>query len=300
LIGTTIFHFRSFAINFEHHAVFLCCILRAHSIFVGGEETGIMRRDSMMLRLGAILATGLLLLGLWDNGLMAKPKATTAELLIFSHTAGFRHKSIPQGISSLTLLAARKGYTVTATEDLEIFKPDRLKRFRAIILLSNTTKPDQPESDYLTGEKLQALKSWSEAGGAIVGIHAATDSHFHTPWYSQMIGAQFKRHPKGTYDGVLTVTAPKHPAVRRLGKTFTRNDEWYQLRAAPVDAEILVTVDPASAGEPGPAWPVSWITRTGKGRNFITTMGHTPESFTDPLFMNHVEDGLDWAVGKHK
>jgi uncharacterized protein len=230
----------------------------------------------------------------------AKKKPEKPGLLIFSHTTGFRHKSIPQGISAMSILTARKGYTVTASEDVEIFNPQKLKQFKVILFLSNTTKPTDPTTDYIVGEKLEALKNWSEAGGAIVGIHAATDSHFHTRWYANMIGAQFKRHPKGTYDGALTVTAPKHPAVRRLGKSFTRNDEWYQLIAPPVDAEILVTLDPASAGEPGPAWPVSWTTRTGRGRNFITSMGHTPESFSDPLFLNHVEDGLDWAVGKTK
>jgi uncharacterized protein len=260
-----------------------------------------MFRDSKLLRLAVFTTTAFICFnGLGNGRVIAKPQAPKPELLIFSHPSGFRHKSIPQGISGLTLLAAQKGYTVTATEDADIFKAEKLKRFRAIILLSNTTKPDQPESDYILGEKLDALKNWSEAGGAIVGIHAATDSHFYTPWYAKMIGAQFKRHPKGTYDGALTVIAPKHPAVRRLSKNFTRKDEWYQMLSAPVDAEILVTVDPASAGEPGPAWPVSWTTRTGKGRNFITTMGHTPESFSDPVFLNHVEDGLDWAIGKRK
>jgi uncharacterized protein len=265
------------------------------------EETGIMNLDSKASRLCAVIAAMLLFAGLLGGGaLIAKPKAAKPELLIFSHTTGFRHKSLPQGISSLTLLADRKGYRVTATEDVEIFTPEKLNQFRVIILLSNTTKEEDATTDYLAGEKLAALKNWSEAGGAIVGVHAATNSHYHTPWYARMIGGQFKRHPKGTQDGVLTVTAPNHRAVRRLGKGFTRHDEWYQLHAAPVDAEILVTLDPASLGEPGPAWPVSWTTRSGKGRNFITTMGHTPESFFDPIFLNHVEDGLDWAVDKRK
>jgi hypothetical protein len=71
-----------------------------------------------------------------------------------------------------------------------------------------------------------------------------------------------------------------------------------KLNTPPAEAEVLLTLDPGSAGEPGPAWPVSWTIQTEYGRNFITTMGHTPESFTDPVFMNHVEDGLAWTVSK--
>ncbi len=257
------------------------------------------RCQALLAIILACLASGLIApLALADTPAPSPAlEAAQPELLIFSHTTGFRHKSIPQGIAQLAVMATRKNYRVTASEDLDQFTGENLARYRVIIFLSNTTKPDDPATDYLTGDKLAALQGWSEAGGAIVGIHAATDSHFHTPWYAGMIGAQFLRHPRGTYDGALTVTAPSHPAVRRLAPSFTRRDEWYQLRSAPVGAEILVTLDPASAGEPGPAWPVSWTTRTGRGRNFITTMGHTPESFSDPLFMAHIEDGLGWAAG---
>lgn len=228
------------------------------------------------------------------------PAPAERKLLIFSKTTGFRHKSIPQGIADLTLLATRKGYAVTASEDPDIFSAEKLGQFRAIILLSNTTDSKDPASDYIAGDRLAALRLWSENGGAIVGIHAATDSHFHTPWYAAMIGGQFKRHPRGLFNGAVTVLGRNHPALRRLPAKFVRADEWYELLAPPANAEILMTLDPGSIGEPGPARPVTWTTRIGKGRNFITVMGHTPESYSEPLFLHLVEGGLEWAVGERR
>src|SRR5690349_20352892 len=72
-------------------------------------------------------------------------------ILIFTGTTGYRHESIPDGIKAVSNLAAQRGLTVVASEDPAVFSANSLKRFRAIVLLSCTTDPKNPASEWLVG-----------------------------------------------------------------------------------------------------------------------------------------------------
>ena len=65
-------------------------------------------------------------------------------VLVFSHTTGWRHDSIPAGIEALTDIAQQRKLVVVASEDPAIFSAAGLKPFRAIVLLSPTTDPKDP------------------------------------------------------------------------------------------------------------------------------------------------------------
>ncbi len=220
-------------------------------------------------------------------------------VLVFSHTTGFRHKSVEAGAAAMAEMVRAKGLHPVVSEDISIFQQGKLAPYRAIIFLSNTTNPKEEASDWLVGEAATHFKSWLGKGGAVVGIHAASDSHFFQPWYGTMIGGWFKSHPRGTQTATLKVENAGHPATKILPKSFTRTDEWYVFRDFDPSVTLLVTLNPVSIGQPaGPAWPVSWSRKYGGGRIFYTSMGHTIESFAEPLFLKHVSGGFDWAVGK--
>ena len=34
------------------------------------------------------------------------------------------------------------------------------------------------------------------------------------------------------------------------------------------------------------------------GRAFYTEMGHTEESYSDPVYLKHLLGGIEWAIGK--
>src|SRR5258705_110884 len=124
-------------------------------------------------------------------------------ILIYSGTTGYRHDSIPAGIQAVTEIAKRRGLSVVASEDPTIFSAQGLKRFRAIVLLSCTTDPKNPTSEWLVGDRRTALQQFVRRGGGIVAIHAAADSHYHWPWYGHLIGGHFARHPAGTPTGTI-------------------------------------------------------------------------------------------------
>jgi type 1 glutamine amidotransferase len=225
---------------------------------------------------------------------LAQPRGT---ILIYSGTTGYRHESIPAGIEAVTALAKRRGLTVVASEDPAIFSAASLKRFRAIVLLSCTTDPKKPESEWLIGDRREALQQFVHRGGGILGIHAAADSHYHWPWYGKMIGGHFARHPQGTPTGIVRVAAPGSALVAGLPATKQRTDEWYYFDDYDPTSRLLVTLDPSSIGEAdvNPN-PMAWAREFEGGRVFYTAMGHTKESYSDPYFLRLVGNGMDWVL----
>jgi type 1 glutamine amidotransferase len=222
---------------------------------------------------------------------------TRGTILIYSGTTGFRHDSIPAGIDAVTAIARRHGLNVVASEDPAVFSAGSLKRFRAIVLLSCTTDPKNPASEWLVGDRRTALQQFVHRGGGILAIHAAADSHYHWPWYGKLIGGHFARHPAGTPTGIVRVVAVGDPTVAGLVPSRRRTDEWYYFDDYDPTSKLLVTLDPASIGEAdvNPN-PVSWRREVEGGRVFYTAMGHTRESYSDGWFLRHVADGLDWVL----
>ena len=218
-------------------------------------------------------------------------------ILIFSHTTGYRHDSIPAGVGAITSIARSRGLTVVASEDPSIFSPRRLGQFRAIVLLSATTDPNDPGSEWLVGDRRTALQRFVARGGGILAIHAAADSHYRWPWYAKLIGGRFARHPPGTPNGKLLIADKSHPANRGLPPTLERTDEWYYFDDVDPTSKLLVTLDPGSIGEKdvNPN-PISWTREVDGGRIFYTALGHTRESYSEPFFRRHLANGLDWVL----
>jgi type 1 glutamine amidotransferase len=224
--------------------------------------------------------------------LLAAPATadTDGAILIYSGTTGYRHESIPAGIAAVTAIAKKRGLSVEASEDPNVFSAENLKRFRAIVLLSCTTDPKNPGSEWLTGSRRDALQQFVRSGGGILAIHAAADSHYHWPWYGKLIGGHFARHPQGTPTGTIRTLA--------TGETRSRTDEWYYFDDWDPTSHLLVTLDPQSIGEKdvNPN-PMSWTRKVEGGRVFYTAMGHTTESYSEPWFLDHLATGLDWVLG---
>jgi type 1 glutamine amidotransferase len=224
--------------------------------------------------------------------LIAAPAAAAdrGAILIYSGTTGYRHESIPAGIAAVTSIAKKRGLAVEASEDPNVFSADSLKRFRAIVLLSCTTDPKNPASEWLTGSRRAALQQFVHRGGGILAIHAAADSHYHWPWYGKMIGGHFARHPQGTPTGTIRMLA--------TGETRSRTDEWYYFDDWDPTSHLLVTLDPQSIGEAdvNPN-PMTWTRKVEGGRVFYTAMGHTTENYSEPWFLDQLAEGLACVLG---
>ena len=221
----------------------------------------------------------------------------TGRVLIFSGSTGYRHASIEAGAAAVAALARRDGFQVTATEDPAVFSTAGLRGYAVVVLLSTTTRKDDPASEWFAGERRTAFQSFVRGGGGVVAVHAAADSHYGWPWYGRLIGGRFASHPPGTPAGELAATGHRHPGTRTLPARFRRTDEWYAFGDYDPTSDLLVTLDPASIGaaDVNPD-PISWAREFEGGRVFYTAMGHTAESFSEPLFLQHLSGGLRWAA----
>lgn len=229
-----------------------------------------------------------------------QPTLETPSVIIFSHSTGYRHASIEAGVAAVRAMAESKGYTVIASEDPSVFSDAGLAGVDAIVLVSTSTKPDDPESEWFTGDRRTAFEAFVRRGGGVVGIHAASDSHYHWPWYGRLIGGRFASHPPGTPTGTVRIVDHDHPSTAGLPQTLSRTDEWYYFDDYDPESRLLAVLEPASIGEKDVnANPMSWAREFEGGRVFYTAMGHTPESYAEPAFLKHLEGGLDWALGRH-
>lgn len=218
--------------------------------------------------------------------------AEDPSLLVFSHTNGYRHKAIPDGIDALQSLGNEYGWTVQTTEDSTTFQPDRLADVDVVVFL-NTSE------DVLGPDGQEALRSFVEEGGGFVGIHAAADTEYEWPWYGRLVGAYFEGHPR-IQEATVRVEDGSHPSTRMLSDEWTRRDEWYNYQSNPRDSvHVLLTLDESTyeGGTMGDDHPIAWYHTVGDGRSWYTGLGHTPESYADSTFRDHLVGGIQWAAG---
>jgi cytochrome c len=214
-------------------------------------------------------------------------------VLVFSKTAAFRHASIEPGQAAIKKMGAEKGFTVTTTEDATLFTEAHLKKYNAVIFLSTT-------GDVLNNEQQEAFERYIQAGGGYVGIHAATDTEYDWSWYNKLAGAWFQDHPnqpsnvqKGRY-----FVNEKNALTAGMPDSFERTDEFYAFKNISDKINVVLKIDEKSyiGGTNGDNHPMSWYQAFDGGRSFYTSMGHTDETFLEPLFLNHLYAGIKYVT----
>ncbi len=219
-------------------------------------------------------------------------EAPSYQILVFSKTDGWRHDSIEAGQAALQLLGDQHDVGVTVTELADMFTPDTLDQYDAVVFL-NTTET------VFTDEQREAFKLYIQNGGGYVGVHSASDTEYDWPWYGELVGAYFDNHPPGIINADLMVQDHNHPATRTLPTVWNRDDEWYNFQGFEDHINVLLTLDTDSfEGSDHPGYhPISWYHEFDGGRSFYTGLGHTIESYGDELFLDHLWNGILYAMG---
>jgi len=156
-------------------------------------------------------------------------------ILIFSKTNGWRHGSIPSGITAVKKIGEKQQWKVDATEDSLQFNYNNLKKYKALVFLNTT-------GSILGKNQKKAFKKYINQGGGYVGIHSASDTEHGWPFYAEMVGAQFKNHPKQQEATLIVHKENNHPAIAHFGKTFQKFDEWYNFKK-PVQKHVNVLLE---------------------------------------------------------
>ena len=126
---------------------------------------------------------------------------STANVLIYSATRGYRHGSIPIAIQALHSRSAGHNVAFEATEDPAWFRDDKLENYDAIVFLSTTGEGGFLKSDsislghngltfrvVLDARGKIAFQNYLNKGGNFVGIHSASDSLNSATFFGQEIG----------------------------------------------------------------------------------------------------------------
>jgi cytochrome c len=217
------------------------------------------------------------------------------RVLVFSKTEGFRHASIEAGKKGLAKMAEEKKFAIDFTEDANQFVTANLKKYNAVIFLNTT-------GDVLNNTQQEEFERYIQAGGGYLGIHAASDCEYEWPWYGKLVGAWFLDHPSSPSNvqkGRFYVVDKNNPATTGMPDSFERNDEFYSFKNIDPSIHPLIKIDEKSyqGGKNGEDHPMSWYHEFDGGRSFYTNMGHTDETFSEPLIVNHIWAGLQYAMG---
>lgn len=83
-----------------------------------------------------------------------------------------------------------------------------------------------------------------------------------------------------------------------MPSTWQRTDEWYNFKALNPGVQVLATLDEQSySGGKHGSHPIIWYHEYQGGRAFYTAGGHTDASYQEPLFLQHLLGGIQYAIG---
>jgi len=239
------------------------------------------------------------------------------RVLVFSRTTGFRHDSIPTGIDVLRRELPAWGIGVDATEDPSVFTDAGLAGYGAVVFLNTT-------GDVLDDAQQGAFERYIRGGGSYVGVHAASDTEYEWPFYGELVGAWFTRHPL-PFGMRIRVEDRDELATALLPRTFGLFEEIYDFDRNPRGdpaTQVLMTVadsyslcDAVGGAVVGPGCeltrvpsdfamgadhPVAWQKEFQGGRSFYTNLGHMISTWDRPEFLHHLIGGIRWAVGEDR
>ena len=213
------------------------------------------------------------------------------RVLVFTRTMKYRHRSIPDGVLAVHELGQGR-WNTDHTEDAGVFTPENLGRYSAVVFLSTT-------GDVLDAAQQRALERYLRSGGGWAGVHAAADTEYDWPWYGELVGAWFRDHTS-VCDNAVHVEDPDDASMQGMPDPWPHKDEWYAYRSNPRPrVHVLASIDDSRTGANGMGGdhPIAWRHHMDGGRAWYTGMGHTKESFADPVMRSHLQGGISWAAG---
>ncbi|MDP6546983.1 MAG: ThuA domain-containing protein [Phycisphaerae bacterium] len=263
------------------------------------------------------------------------PKAKR-KVLVFSVATGYQHACIPHVIEVLKVLGAKSGaFEPTFSTDIEMFSPDKIKQFDAVIL-QNTCSNNPKRNlflDILTargrgltkklGEKFKHLTPARQAaraaelekslldyvagGGGLVGIHGAIVTFNTSDRFGDAIGAHFSYHPR-SQELTLKPAEPDHPLLKAFGgEPFIHTDECYMMKGKAYAAKnfrpmLAIESKKVKGARKGADEIIyaSWIKKYGKGRVFYVSPSHFPHSYHSSVLLRYYLDGIQYALGDLK
>ena len=245
-----------------------------------------------------------LLAGVLLTSFLSQACAETPTVLVYTRNhvtggQGYVHDNIAASVAMLRELGKRGRFAVEASDDPGVFTDDNLKKYRALIFSNSNNEAFEND------EQRAAFRRFIQAGGAFVGIHSASGSERDWPYYWELLGGKFRRHPR-LQTFTIQVLDQTHPATAHLGTTWEWEDEFYYHDNLNPGMKVLLAGDLSTVDDPkkgeypgtvfGERFPLAWCQEFDGGRQFYTALGHKIGYYSDPKFQEHVLGGVLWAM----
>ncbi|MEX2231970.1 MAG: ThuA domain-containing protein [Cyclobacteriaceae bacterium] len=242
------------------------------------------------------------------SGAQAPKKVSWKKVKILVYTKngkGYVHDNIPSAVKAIQKLGSEKGFQVDVSDDATIFTEDKLKQYT--FLLFPSTNNDVFDTD----EQRVNFRRYIEAGGGFVGLHSVTGTERNWKWFKMMLGGSFAWHAK-FQPFTVKIIDKDHPSVSGVPSVWTKEDECYftkemypginvvmahvlsSVKGNDADMEKLKTLSAQFADY----YPAVWYQHFDGGTVWVTTLGHNKKDYEDPVYLNHIFQGMTFVAGQ--
>jgi uncharacterized protein len=205
-------------------------------------------------------------------------------------------------------------FEVRVTEEFRGAGPETLAPYDLVVL--NYFESGRPELRW--GDRADnAFLDFVRSGKGVVIYHFAMAAFNGWTEYEKMSGGNWRPnngHHSAPHNLVVDIKDQEHPITKGLKLSFPQtNDELYgNLRWQPTGSyHVLATAyddhelykasrtdarAPQPLEGPGANEPMLWTVDYGKGRVFVTALGHVGENVQTPAFITTFARGAEWAA----
>ncbi len=185
-------------------------------------------------------------------------------------------------------------------ETVDQFKPDFRKH---PLVVSNFT--DIVKGKAWRTEVIDALCDHVEQGGGFVAYHAAASAFMKHERFWRLIAAGWRdkagHGERFAFNLTLADAGKTHVITRDLAPSFphARDELWHGLTGpgtTPGSGVNMNVLAHALSPLTGRDEPMLWSVEPGKGRTFVTVMGHDLEALACPNFERTFVNGCAWAA----
>jgi uncharacterized protein len=186
------------------------------------------------------------------------------------------------------------GFEVTVSDSLDSYLDEALLSATDLVVQCWTMGT-------ISGPQVQGLIRAVRAGTGLAGWHGGiVDAFRGQTGYGLMTGGQFVHHPRGfvEYEVRPVPERSQHPVMAGIGP-FTVTTEQYYLHVDPANDVLAVTdfvADPEYPELAGTVMPVTWTREWGRGRVFVTAIGHALADLEVPEVDSMIRKGMAWAA----
>ena len=133
------------------------------------------------------------------------------QVLLFTKSLDYQHRSVTTGVEMFKELAIDNHFALTWTEQSDFFDDQAQLNEMDVIVFMNTS------GDILNDKQRLALQSYMQQGGNFVAIHSASFTMMEWPWYVELVGGVWNRHPSpGISTAIINNEKPDHPSAAHI------------------------------------------------------------------------------------